>query len=217
MVKKENRPKYYKKINKNITFLSVFGTLIFWTCILLYIFDQHVVFATLTVAQKSLLTIPYIYAAYWYSIFKDDKVPLEPEWKLCFHHEDIKKMKLNKNIVAVWNWECGNNQQSYNSGSMEEVRRKNTYANEALLLLGILCQLFPKYLNIFDNVITRTFALINIALTLMVLAISRADSYFLYTSYLILPALNIMNMMNLSSLLIVINGFLQGFNKKQII
>jgi hypothetical protein len=167
--------------------------------------------------QKILLVLPYIYAVYWYSIFKNDDVPITPEWKLCFQYEDIKKLKLNKNIVAVWNWECGNNQQGYNHGSMEEIRKKNTYANEALLLLGILCQLFPKYLNIFDNVITRTFALINIALTLMVLAISRADSYFLYTSYLILPALNIVSIMNLSSLLIVINGFLHGFNKKQII
>ena len=68
-------------------------------------------------------------------------------------------------------------------------------------------------MNIFDYKITRTFSLINVALTLLVLALSRADLYGLYTTYFILPFINLISIMNLSSLLIVIVGFYELLNK----
>ena len=206
--------KFYMKVSRNITYFSDIAALLFWIIILFYIFSTQINFSNLMIYQKALLILPFLYAIGTFLVYRNDNAPpITPEWKFCFDKDNLTKEEKKNNIVADWNWECGQFQQNFNFGTMREVRNKNVWANSALLLLGILCSVLPKKMNIFDNKITRTFSLINVALTLLVLALSRTDMYGLYTSYFILPFINIISIMNLSSLLIVIVGFINLLDK----
>lgn len=208
-----NNNKHYIKVSKNITYISDIAALLVWIIILFYIFSTQINFSNLMIYQKALLVLPFLFAIVNFIVYMDDDTPITPEWKFCFNKDNITKKEKKNNIVAEWNWQCGQKQQRFNFGTMKEVRNKNVWANSALLLLGILCSVLPKKMNIFDNKITRTFSLINVALTLLVLALSRTDMYGLYTSYFILPFINIISIMNLSSLLIVIVGFMNLLDK----
>lgn len=211
MKKTEN--KYYYKTSKNITWKVQATALFFWIMILTYIFSTQIKFSEMNSYQQVLLTLPFLYGILTFLVYKNDTTPLSPEWKFCFDKDKVTETQKKNNIVASWDWECGSGQMSFNLSTMKEVRNKNVWANSALLLLGILCSVLPKKMNIFDNKITRTFSLINVALTLLVLALSRADLYGLYTTYFILPFINLISIMNLSSLLIVIVGFYELLNK----
>ena len=167
----------------------------------------------LNLIQKLLLMGPFIYFLYEYLAYKNTKIPLQPEWKICFKQLLGDEKGIRSNIVNQWDWDCGEEQTNITRDWQREQRNKSYLLGWALMLLGILCTIIHKRFHILNHILLRFFTVICIILSLVVGALSWKDEYGLYSGF-ILARLNAGFLsMILFSLLTIFAGFLTTVNK----
>ena len=203
--------KYYKKIPVHpIQAFFIIVPVIFWTLAVYKIWYTKKYKWDLGKIILLPILMPYFYAIGTWLLFRKEKVPMTPEWKLCFTHPVDKKLR-EKGVVASWDWHCGELQTALSMGQFSDIQMYTYYVAYAILLIGILSTAFKK-MAIFNDDLIRNFTMLSLTLCVLGGAFQWLNDYGVYSEFL-LTSLSINLMGALAAFCVIIIGLIKGIGR----